>query len=1202
MKSVKRLSRYTSILLSVLLMLSAMSPGITALAQEKANAAPTVLNYEDDSIKAELKAAEGGALPTGAALQVKALNKDSQDEAEKALYAETEAGLNAKAAGQGTAVNGFIAYSVQLQDKDGKNVTPEKGSFTLKITYKNPDAPEAYQKSQSTEKGVTLYQKTEGKDEQNNTIYTMEPTQEDSAQITADENGKVQSVESKLTTLEPVAVTWESVPEPTVGSEVENTQGSENTVLDESQSIMLAQTASKAVNNQVHFSFKIEKFNQWKDKDQYFSNWVVNIVDTDGTPISVDTINQNSIDLDITNNTPSITVPKIVNCLTVDGYTFKKAEVKDYSDFKNPKNKDGKTREFDNLILWNSDSEAYQYQYVSKSDKFGRDIINRYDNIYTGSAVVTFVYEKTDEQLESVGTVDSASKGVEIQMFDYNKPISLGGSYQRTGRITQGLLKKELETNNSNESIPVMANDKANDNSIMKDAFSTSSNYYQGLANNLFLLENYNKDKTFYYSSFENYAYWKEGKKAENISENDKNTPHNFTVYKQIGTPIDTNNKSSFFYLRGNFMPYNQIDADKPAVLSKNLFDENGRSLVDQSRYNETLYKTQKSNAPGVITKTDDDYYGNDYYFGMVVSASFAQLENGMYNGEPMVYEFNGDDDMWVFIDGVLVLDLGGIHDAQSGSIDFSTGIVKWTDIDKQDKQDKGSSTTIKEQFKNTKKGNDMTKADWNGETFADYTGHEIKVFYMERGAGASNCKMSFNLPVVPKDSVTVAKEVVNINEGSYSDVNFNFKLYVEDENAKEGDDNTITKDNITYKLKTNQPYELQEGSNTISQLKTGTDDGIFTLHHGQRAFFNEISEKGTRYIVQEVDVEQDYYDDFWVNGKAKDEEGYDIAEQTDGSYIVQTKPLTIGTNSIVKMQNNCSSQNHHDLNITKKMSEGQTSDETFKVQVTIGGKLFNGKYKIDTRDANDSWTNVEEKKCTDGVIDIKTGQTIKISNIAADTTFSVREITPDSNRFENPQYTIATESYSDVTINENGVSGNVIYKNNPQITITNTLKSGSLKITKTITEDSKVDYMDGDPIFTFKITGPNNIEGQEPQVFYRTLRLSKDVGKTASITIDNLPIGEYTVEELNTMRYTCTSSNPQTGTVEQNNTEETKDTPPVEFTFTNKLTNEDYFSHTDVVENSFKIGEDGTVTVEQHKVPEGQVPDGTTPVQPSNE
>ena len=212
MKSVKRLSRYTSILLSVLLMLSAMSPGITALAQEKANAAPTVLNYEDDSITAELKAAEGGALPTGAALQVKALNKDSQDEAEKALYAETEAGLNAKAAGQGTAVNGFIAYSVSLT-KDNKDVTPKTGAFVLKVTYKTATAPEAWLNTPSEQKTTQLYQKTEGRDEQNNTVYTMEPQQAENTTITADPDGKVQTVESKLTTLEPVAVTWESTPQ-----------------------------------------------------------------------------------------------------------------------------------------------------------------------------------------------------------------------------------------------------------------------------------------------------------------------------------------------------------------------------------------------------------------------------------------------------------------------------------------------------------------------------------------------------------------------------------------------------------------------------------------------------------------------------------------------------------------------------------------------------------------------------------------------------------------------------------------------------------------------------------------------------------------------------------------------------------------------------------------------------------------------------
>lgn len=220
MKSVKRLSRYTSILLSMLLMLSAMSPGISALAQERANAAPTVLTYEDDSITAELKAKEGTSLPAGAALTVKALNKDSQDEAEKALYAETEVGLKAKASEQGTTVDGFTAYSVKLQNKEGKDMTPAQGEYTLKITYKEATAPEAFLNSESAEKGVTLYQKTEGKDEQNNTIYTMEVTGEEDTKITADANGKVQAVESKITTLQPIALAWQSVGvNPTVDNE-----------------------------------------------------------------------------------------------------------------------------------------------------------------------------------------------------------------------------------------------------------------------------------------------------------------------------------------------------------------------------------------------------------------------------------------------------------------------------------------------------------------------------------------------------------------------------------------------------------------------------------------------------------------------------------------------------------------------------------------------------------------------------------------------------------------------------------------------------------------------------------------------------------------------------------------------------------------------------------------------------------------------
>lgn len=1200
MKSVKRLSRYTSILLSVLLMLSAMSPGITALAQEKANAAPTVLNYEDDSIKAELKAAEGTTLPTGAALQVKALNKDSQDEAEKALYAETEAGLNAKAAGQGTAVNGFIAYSVQLQDKDGKNVTPEKGSFTLKITYKNPDAPEAYQKSQSTEKGVTLYQKTEGKDEQNNTIYTMEPTQEDSTQITADENGKVQSVESKLTTLEPVAVTWESVPQVEPATQNDGEQPAEYTTQNVTSEAVMQEVPQDAAakgavnalslaNYQYKYSFNITSHNDWKEKKKHFSNWVVNVEDEKGNKIDINKLLNGATSQEVTISNSSTNTPlggEKGIAPNLEGYKFAYAKVV----------KNGETKNFNIVAPWyNTDNEndktnygQYQYHYYNNGSKQLMDTVNK-DGISEAGAEITFVYSKPLTETE---TVDSAQYGVNIQMFDYNTAIpdlswgGYGNGTDKEGRIKQGLVQRKL----NKEGIPVSAVQQGNYTigKALKDNFSVENNSnYKGEANHLFRLDEFEKDQTFYYSSFENYAYWNG---ADPQSQNKE-----FTVYDQIGTP---KNDGNYFYKRGNFMPYNPI-ADGKFSTNHNLYDENGNELKEgDPRYNEPLYKTQQATSGATPGEN-----GNNYQFGMVVSANFVQLENGKFKGNDMVYEFNGDDDMWVFVDGVLALDIGGIHDAHSGSINFATGEVQWYDC-KKGKTPELFTTTLEEQFKAAKENTDEwqtsntpdSKGKYN-KIFSDYSNHDIKIFYMERGKGASNCKMKFNLPVMPKNSIKVAKTVGNINEGSYSDVEFKFKLYVESEEQNIPDSEKIEKNGKIYQLVKNKDYQRQEGSKI--ENVTIADDGVFKLHHGQEALFQDIATNDKLYIVEEIGVDQSRYDEFTVNSQLLDKDENIIKSETDGTCIVRTNPLSVGKSAYVNFVNHCQTENRHSIEIKKMMREGQKSDETFQAQIEIGGQLFNGKYSVKKEDGTPV---IENATCENGIINLKADEIITIPDIAADTSFRVKEVNLDNNRFDNPQYTIQPDAYNNAIINENGVSGNVIYGHNAQVTVTNTLKLGSLKITKTITEDSNVDYMDGDPIFTFKITGPNNIEGQEPQVFYRTLRLSKDVGKTASITIDNLPIGEYTVEELNTMRYTCTSSNPQTGTVQQNNTEETKDTPPVEFTFTNKLTNKDYFSHTDVVENSFKIGEDGKVTVEQHKVPEGQVPDGTTPVQPSNE
>ncbi|MDO5432229.1 fibro-slime domain-containing protein [Eubacterium sp.] len=1217
MKSVKRLSRYTSILLSVLLMLSAMSPGITALAQEKANAAPTVLNYEDDSIKAELKAAEGDALPTGAALQVKALNKDSQDEAEKALYAETEAGLNAKAAGQGTAVNGFIAYSVQLQDKAGKNVTPEKGSFTLKITYKNPDAPEAYQKSQSTEKGVTLYQKTEGKDEQNNTIYTMEPTQEDSTQITADENGKVQSAESKLTTLEPVAVTWESKGETQVSDKAQSNTAGNQSAGTETPAVETPQTLTSPASapvqdngtaglkpNQVSFSFTVTQKSGWKQQKEYFSNWIVNVVDTDGNPVTFDshqahvTINS-GVEVSAANLARKIELPE------VDGYGYQllKAKVSGYVNFKTNNGQDPKKDEdykaynnnesvFTKLILWKKNEqpgnnyEPYQYQYKNNNNTFGRDRINKNDDTYTNNATVTFVVKKV-EAPKTVETVDSTAKGVDIQMFDYSQSTPNHENWGKSpnGMLAQGLLSRNLTANDDGEKIPTALENSNKPSSSAPDLtpnFSTKNNNsnYQGSANHLFSKDVYDKTGgTFYYSSFENYAYW------------DKRSG-NFSVYNALGTPSNGNN---FFYQRGNFLPYNTLEG-KGLSTNSNTKDENGKNLDENDpRYNEPLYLINNAN----------------FYFGMVVSANFAQLKDGKYNDQEMVYEFNGDDDMWVFVDDVLVLDLGGVHDAQSGSINFATGEVKWTNINNNNKQDNGKTTTIKAQFeaadKEAKGGNKTDSTQWREDTFADYTNHEIKIYYMERGAGASNCKMKFNLPTMPKDSITVEKEVTNINQGSYSDVDFNFKLYVKaaDQTAAAGQyDGTTTdivkKDNAYYELQKDRAYNLSDGA-TSTPARTDAQTGVFTLKHKQQAVFNDIS-ADTEYFVQEVDIGQNEYDKCTVNGNSVGEKGDNISEVTPAEGIVQTKVLKAGITKYVLFQNSCKGENLHSIEINKAMAEEQTTDDTFDMQVTVGGHLFTGTYQIKDKDGKPG----VETQCTNGVITIKADETIVINNIAGGTSFEVKEVNLDTVDYQDPVYALngAVEAESqDITNRAYGVirKGTEEGNNTARATVTNTEKRGSLTITKTITQDSQVDYTDGDPIFTFKIEGPNR-EGEEQLVLYRTLRLSKEVGKTASITISDLPMGDYKVTELSTMRFTCEGDTSQTKPIIQNNTKATKNSEIVNFAFTNKLTNPDYFSDTDVVENSFTIDENGAVKVEKKVVPAGQTPDGATSAAPANE
>ena len=336
--------------------------------------------------------------------------------------------------------------------------------------------------------------------------------------------------------------------------------------------------------------------------------------------------------------------------------------------------------------------------------------------------IIYLVYqEQTQEQptaLPTVGTIDSTSKGITMRMINYDSPADglsndIKGPYTVdgvTGSIKQNLLKRVLT-----EGYPVTVGGTS-----LKKLFTGGTN-----VNHLFLQSSFDADGSYEYSSFKNYAHLEDN--------------GNFTVYDALGTPSDENAR---WYQRGNFMPYNSISASGVSK-NKNLYDESGNELSASDPANgKTLYKTQGT---------------NDYYFGMYVEADFNQPKDGLLTkGSDMVYEFNGDDDLWVYVDGVLMLDIGGIHDAHSGSINFATGDITY---------DSMPGTTIKAQFQTAGVFPDGSAWDdsrvsefFNGNTLKDFTEHNFKMFYMERGAGASNLKMKFNLEVIPTYEVNFNK------------------------------------------------------------------------------------------------------------------------------------------------------------------------------------------------------------------------------------------------------------------------------------------------------------------------------------------------------------------------------------------------------------------------------------------------------------
>lgn len=221
-------------------------------------------------------------------------------------------------------------------------------------------------------------------------------------------------------------------------------------------------------------------------------------------------------------------------------------------------------------------------------------------------------------------------------------------------------------------------------------------------------------------------------------------TTNSFNVYDSAGVYKGSTDSETNL---GQFFPFDSAEK---------VFDEQGNKLSPK--------------------KIVDGNTSLNHHFGMSMTTEFVQPKGGQTTDGDMVFEFSGDDDVWVYIDGVLVGDLGGIHEKATLKINFATGAVHVGHVDNaNDEEQTIEDTTILNMFEAAK----ADTSNFSGSTFRESSKHTLSFFYLERGAGASNMKLKFNLTTLP------SSEVEKVNQNGEAVQGAKFALYQSGANWK---------------------------------------------------------------------------------------------------------------------------------------------------------------------------------------------------------------------------------------------------------------------------------------------------------------------------------------------------------------------------------------------------------------------------------
>lgn len=955
-------------------------------------------------------------------------------------YAETETKLNEKAEEDGYEIAGFLAYDIYFQDSEGNKIEPVDGSVKVSMHYTEPSVPAtvseisvvSVDEEVNEEKNTNIDVMHFVEDQNGKVQDVVNMTEQGQANVETTTDGEIQKAEFNTESFSVFTITWkrksgnieefnfdkiihlvrQNGQNGSTYTDLKNSVNATNSLVLETEDtnpvLYMSTITSSGINKEMYQLYesettyrfigayiattsrdeyslvdsnKVTKLMGRKEKDsnsgvmkyQYKGDTTYRNLEIGQTVIFVysnaeltkkaNLYSENGITL-YASGQSTVNLTNIDILYTTSANDIIPTSVKD-----SDKRLSGNNYTYERTVVGIGE-ESVEVKALRRESSSSNSPIQYSEDgenwMDVGSNPVKFIYtaDAKGEVPKTIKTADTRNL-INISMANYSENQNYQGSFQFGSADYTGseAVKQNLVEGYLKDGYPVLKNGNgASLNGLFDGTWDKviPHTYVTGL-NHLFSYDS--RTGTYSYDSDKNYAYYD--------IDSSRNTEKNFIVYERSKDKGEGNRHVA------SFMPY---------------------------------------------SSWDDGASQNKFAFGMMISFEFLQPKNGKINGQDMVFSFSGDDDVWVFIDNKLVLDLGGVHERATGSINFANGEVY---VNNQ------SNPTLGSVFNS------------DSDTFADYTSHSLKLFYMERGRGDSNCSIKFNLPPRPTNSIEIVKSLANSDKEKYTSTDFQFKAYLEDEEDRK-------QEPVQYNaIPEGTPYRVKKNDSLTDEVRYVGANNIFTLKAGESAVFEGI-DSGLQFYAEEVGILSDQFDKVditdWevtyhdLNGKLVETSNGKVPEQTE-TYLAQSEEKTAGNAARVEFKNTCNAKNLNKLKITKQMNGLSTTDK-FSFEVYLTGQNgqfipYDGRYEV----INKAGKFLREGNASSqGIIsDVAPDETIVIDQLLSGTEFKVNEIKPDDSKYKDPIKKVEDGSCDRGTVT--GSDGKIALEKDAHVIITNTLK-----------------------------------------------------------------------------------------------------------------------------------------------------------------